>query len=105
MEPIYRYSESTVKPVEIEKGKHSVFLRKDFVEVERTTEDGNTMTFWTYQEASMTHEQYNDYISLMQAKNASNIIDLVAGQENGDNNQLAIMEALADLYEAIANVM
>jgi len=30
---------------------------------------------------------------------------LVAGQENGDSNQLIIMEAIADLYDAIAFMM
>jgi hypothetical protein len=101
MEPIYRYSESTVKPVELEKSKRSIFLRKDMVEEERTDNEGNVTTFWTYQEAVMSHDDYNEYISLMQAKNVDNITNLVTGQKNGDDNQLAIMEAIAFLYETI----
>ena len=94
MELIYRPSESTVRPVEIEKSKHTVFLRKDIVEEEREDSEGNTYTMYTYQEAKLSHEEFDKYASFM----------LVAGQAIGDNNQLIIMEALADLYDAIANM-
>ena len=112
MEPIYRYSESTVRPNDIEICKKTVYLRKDIVEEQRTYADGNTVTFYTYQEAKMSHEQFNEYSSLMAARNAingvndsTNISNLLSGQENGDNNQLIIMEAIADLYDVIANMM
>ena len=112
MEPIYRYSESTVRPIDIEVGKHTVFLRKDITEVERTDEFGNVSIFFTYQEAKMSHEEFNEYSSFVAAKNAingvndsNNINQLVVGQEIGDNNQLIIMEAIADLYDVIAIMM
>ena len=95
MELIYRPSESTVRPVEIEKTKHTVFLRRNIVEEERTDADGNVSTMWVYDEAKLSHEEFDKYASFM----------LVAGQANGDNNQMIIMEALADLYDAIANLM
>lgn len=104
MEPIYRYSESTIKPVEVEIGKHTVFLRKDFVETERAYDD-TTITIWSYQEAKMTHEEFAEYSNFIAAKNAANISNILTGQENGDNNQLIIMEAIADLYDAIASLM
>ena len=113
MELIYRHSESTVKPSELEIGKRTVFIRKDFEEIERYDESTKTsQTFWTYQEAKMSHEEFAEYSKYIAAKNAiagvddsKNIAGLVAGQENGDNNQLIIMEAIADLYDAIASMM
>ena len=94
MELIYRPSESTVRPVEIEKAKHTVFLRRNIVEEERKDADGNVYAMWVYEEAKLSHEEFGKYASFM----------LVAGQANGDNNQMIIMEALADLYDAIANM-
>jgi hypothetical protein len=113
MELIYRYSESTVKPSELEIGKRTVFLRKDFEEIERYDEvSDTTVTFWTYQEAKLTHEEFAEYSKYVAASNAikgtndsENIKGLVVGQENGDNNQLIIMEAIADLYDAVASIM
>lgn len=112
MELIYRPSESTVRPVEIEKTKRTVFLRKDIVEEERTDLDGNAQVFYTYQEAKLSHEDFDKYASFIAATNAikgvndsSNIGILLDGQAIGDNNQLIIMEALADLYDVIASVM
>lgn len=112
MNPIYRYSESAVRPVELEVCKTTVYLRKDITEDIRTNPDGESVSFWTYQEAKMTHDEFNAYSSFIAAKNAiagvndsSNISQLLSGQENGDNNQLIIMEAIADLYEAITSMM
>lgn len=33
---------------------------------------------------------------------SDNIVQLMAGQETGDSQQIAIMEAIADLYDAVA---
>lgn len=112
MDIVYKYSESTVKPVSVEKGKRTVFLRKDFVEEERSDKSGNTFTIWTYQEAKMSHKEFTEYSDFIAAQNAingvndsSNISQLMDGQENGDNNQLIIMEAIADLYDLIATMI
>lgn len=111
MEPIYVHSESTVKPSTLEIGKRTVFLRKNIVEEERTNELGNTTIFYIYEEAKMSHEDFNKYSNYIAAKNAingvndsKNISTLVAGQENRDNNQMIIMEAIADLYDAVASL-
>ena len=95
MELIYRPSESTVRPTEIERTKHTVFLRRNIVEEERTDADGNVYSMWVYEEAKLSYEEFDKYSSLM----------IIAGQANGDNNQMIIMEALADLYDAIAGTM
>ena len=99
----YKYSESTVKPAEIEETKTTVYIRKDIVSEERTDSLG-TQTFWTYQEAALTLEEFNKYSNIINAKNANDISQLMVNQEAGDNNQMIIMEAIADLYDAIASL-
>ena len=112
MELTYTYSESAVKPVEIEVCKHTVFLRKNITEEVRTDSDGNEITFYTYEEAKMTPEEFNEYSNLIAAKNAingtddsKNIATLIYGQEQRDNDLLIIMEAIADLYETMAGMV
>lgn len=112
MDIIYKYSESDVKPLSFEKGKRTVFLRKNIQSVERVNAFGNTFTIWTYQEAKMSHEEFKEYSDFIAAQNAingvndsSNISQIIDGQENGDNNQLIIMEAIADLYDLIATMI
>ena len=112
MEPVYTRSEGTVKPLELEVGKRTIWLRKNIIQEERTDELGNKITFWVYDEAKMAPDYFNEYSSFVAAKNAingvndsDNISKLIAGQKNGDNNQLVIMEAIADLYDAIASMM
>lgn len=110
MELHYRYSESTVKPAELEMTEGSVYFRKDITSITRTSEQGGKTVFWTYQEAELTPQEFNNYATFLMAENAikgkddsANIVQLMAGQEIGDGNQLIIMEAIADLYDAITS--
>lgn len=105
----YRYSESTVKPAEFEVTEKTVYIRKDIIENSYISDWGESIVYWTYQEAALTHQEFNEYSRLLMAENAikgvndsSNIIQIMTGQEAGDNNQLIIMEAIADLYEMIS---
>lgn len=95
MELEYRYSESTVRPNTLEICGDTVYLRKDLTQIAKQDEQGNSVTYWTYQEAALTTEQFN--------QNANAI--LVLGQKSGDENQMAVMEAIADLYDVIATMM
>ena len=104
MELDYRYVESTVKPSALEINDGTVYLRKDYSEIVRTTEQNEEVTYWTYQEAQITTQEVN----MLMAQNAikgqndsENIVSLMVGQENNDSNQLAVMEAIADLYEML----
>lgn len=112
MELNYRYSESTVKPAALEIAEGSVYFRKEITSVTRTSEQGDETVFWTYQEAELTPQEFNNYASLLMAEytikgkdDSVNIVQLMAGQEAGDGNQLIIMEAIADLYDAVASLM
>lgn len=111
MKIVYKYVESTVKPAALEIEVGTVYLRKDIDSITRTSEQGDETIYWTYQEAALTPEEFNNYTNLLMAENAikgtndsDNIVQIMAGQETGDNNQLAIMEAIADLYDAIATM-
>lgn len=111
MEPIYNHSESTVKPIEIEFSKRTVFVRKNITSEKRTDQFGDVIVLWVYDEAKMTPNEFNEYVKLMSAKNtingtndSNNILSILEGQEIGDNNQLIIMEAIADLYDMIASL-
>ena len=90
MELKYIRAESTVKPSSIEYTKNSVYLHRNYTEEVR---DG--VTFYIYEEACLTPEEFKEYSNKA----------VLAGQENGDNNQLIIMEAIADLYDLIATMM
>lgn len=110
MELHYRYSESTAKPAVLEMAEGSVYFRKDITSITRTSEHGDETVFWTYQEAELTPQEFNNYTTFLVAENAikgkddsANIVQLMLGQEIGDGNQLIIMEAIADLYDAITS--
>lgn len=92
MDLTYRYAESTVRPETIQIDVDTVYLRKDISEIKRDDDQGNKISYWVYQEAVMTVKEFN--------QNANAI--LISGQKNGDDNLLAVMEAIADLYETIA---
>lgn len=92
----YCRSESTVKPDTVEIGKNVVFLRKNFSKEIRTDDLGNQIVFWTYQEAKMPQAEFTTYASLL---NSRDIVDNV-----NSNNQLIIMDAIADLYDIISHM-
>lgn len=108
MELNYKYVESTIKPVALEVHEGTVYLRKEITSIKRTSEQVGDIVYWTYKEAALTQKEFNDYISIIMAENAikgtndsDNIMKIIVGQENGDSNQLIIMEAIADLYDTI----
>lgn len=112
MELNYKYAESTVKPAALEVTEGTVYLRKDITSITRTPEQGDVTVYWTYQEAALTPQKFNNYTSLLVAENAikgtndsDNIVKIMAGQETGDFNQLAIMEAIADLYAIMTTMI
>lgn len=111
MEPKYKYSESTVKPEAIQMDGDTVYLRNGIAQIIREDGLGNKTSYWSYQEAVLTQDEFNIYASIIASKNAINSVDildnvsqLVVGQEVSDSNQLAVMEAIAELYETIATM-
>jgi len=92
----YRYSESTEKQEPIETNNGTVYIRKDFAEEDRTLM-GNSVHFYTYQEAKLTQEEYDAYSRDLVVKNALNSTDSPEKQD-------AIMAAISDLYDMVAKL-
>lgn len=90
MELVYKPVFSMVKPSEIEFGLTTVYLRKNITSKEIENTSGDVIIQWSYQEAQMSKEEFEKYYNL--------------APQNIDNNQLIIMEAIADLYDAISNM-
>lgn len=53
--------------IEVERTPTCVFLRKNIRRVTETDEQGNPFTHWRYDEAKMTHEDYDNYLTATQA--------------------------------------
>lgn len=86
----YVQSESTIKPQLIEVRPEIVYLRKDITS-RVDNQSAPPTTIYTYKEAQLSIEQFNAHANKL----------LMTGQEDANNNQLAIMEAFADLYETM----
>ena len=107
MKLVYKYSESTVKPPEIERGKTTAYFRRNFV-----SEVRDDVTFWTYEEATVPVAEFDTYAAGLAAENAvkgsqdsEKIADIHTNGINSSDNQLILMEAIADLYDLIASMM
>jgi hypothetical protein len=68
MELNYKYAESTVQPTALEVTVGTVYLRKDITSITRTSEQGDKTTYWTYQEAALTPQEFNEYTNLLMLK-------------------------------------
>lgn len=102
MKVTYIKSESTVKPDVVSIEKTTVYVRRNIVEEVRTYDDVST-TFYVYEEAALSHEEFSKYSNELAAINSAYIAQLVSEGADSTNNQLILMEAIADLYDAIAS--
>lgn len=81
MELIFKKAQSIVKPKEFEIAQTTVYFRRKIELVE---------SMWNYEEASVSKKEYELYSKL--------------SPKNADDNQLIIMEAIADLYDKISEL-
>lgn len=85
----WNYSESTVKPLEIDTttSKVVVYLRQNIVEVEKINESDNTLTtFYEYDEAKLTKAEYQEYLKELE------IIDIQ--KQRADIDYIALMSGI-----------
>lgn len=90
----YVKSSSSVKPdlIDTTSSKTTVYIRQNIVENQRTDEmSGETSTFYEYQEAKLTKEEYREYLKELE------IIDIQ--QQRADIDYIALMCGV-DLEEA-----
>jgi hypothetical protein len=89
----------------------SVYLRKNIRQVVESNDNGDT-TFYEYEEAVLTPEEYKEYEAEMNNPGIQAIKDdaLTLMEANADSyeisekNSLIIMEAIATLYEKLSEV-
>ena len=89
----YVKSQSSVKPelIDTTSSKTTVYIRQNIVEVEKNNESDNTSTtFYEYEEAKLTKEEYNQYLKEL------SIIDIQ--QQRADIDYIALMSGV-DLEE------
>ena len=82
-------SQSSVKPdlIDTTSSKVVVYLRQNIVENQRTDEmSGETTTFYEYDEAKLTKEEYQEYLKELE------IIDIQ--QQRADIDYIALMTGI-----------
>lgn len=119
-QPKWTYGETyeTDRPADVEKSVGRVKVRRNIKRETRTTEDG-TRKIWVYEYANMTQAQYDTYkeqlaelespLALLITENntvqlgavAALYEEMLATQEN----QIAIMAGIAEIYETGVNAV
>ena len=86
----YVKSQSSVKPelIDTTSSKTTVYLRKNIIEINK--DDESSTTFYEYDEAKLTKEEYNQYLKEL------SIIDIQ--QQRADIDYIALMTGV-DLEE------
>lgn len=120
MNIVYKYHEGSqsTKPLSIDtnSSKTVVYLRRNVEQITKTDPmSEEEITLWSYEEAVLTLDEYEQYKSeaaaLLTAKATDDNISLmeaiVESYEQSmiaQENQITIMEAIADIYDAIAEL-
>ena len=100
------------RPADVEESAGRVKVRRNIKKATRTTQDGRR-TVWAYEYANMTQKQYESYkaqlaelespLALMiEESNTTQleaVADLYEESLKTQDNQQAIMEGLAEIYE------
>ena len=93
------------KPEEVIFNPDGVILRRNFKKVYIPVEEGEPLTGWTYEYTNLTNSQYERY-SYYQSEAENDLTQLEASASlyeellKTQENQQAMMEGLADLYES-----
>ena len=120
MNIVYKYHEGSqsTKPLSIDtnSSKTVVYLRRNVEQITKTDPmSEEEITLWSYEEAVLTLDEYEQYKSeaaaLLTAKvtddNISLMEAIVESYEQSmiaKENQITIMGAIADIYDAIAEL-
>ena len=98
-------SQSSVKPdlVDTTSSKSTVYLRKNIVEVEKTNENDDTSaTFYEYDEAKLSKEEYQEYLKELDATNTLQTIEDLKEENKSLNEQVTMLtECLLEVSEMI----
>lgn len=116
MEPFFYFSESKSIPKMIEIQGKTAYIRKNIVErhtpvFDKINEKEGFRVDYVCEEAKMSIPEFNEYVSLISSQNAingvndsTNISSILSSQQVNDFNQLAIMEAIVELFEMLTTI-
>lgn len=77
MELTYIISESTIKQPEIEVGVTTVYLRRNYTQIQRAEEDGMPpVTMWQYEEVQLTKDEALEMLAQQQSAVEQNRADI-----------------------------
>ena len=98
-------SQSSVKPdlVDTTSSKSTVYLRKNIVEVEKIDENDDTSTtFYEYDEAKLSKEEYQEYLKELDATNTLRTIEDLKAENKSLSEQVTMLtDCLLEVSEMI----
>ena len=98
-------SQSSVKPdlVDTNSSKTTVYLRQNIIEVENTNENDDTSnSFYEYDEAKLTKEEYQEYLKELNTANALQTIEDLKEENKSLNEQVTMLtDCLLEMSETI----
>ena len=101
----YIKSQSSVKPdlVDTTSSKTTVYLRKNIIEVEKTNENDDTSTtFYEYDEAKLSKEEYQEYLKELEATDALQTIEDLREENKNLNEQIDMLtDCVIEMSETI----
>lgn len=93
----YYKSESTISPdtVDTTSSKTTVYLRRNITEKEREI-DGHTITYYEYEEAKLTKDEYKKYVAELSSEKTQAAIDDLKAKTNSLDNISEQIELLTE---------
>ena len=93
-----RESSEAPKTVDTESSRTKVYLTRNDREEIRDNMDGTKTTMHVYEEAELTHEEYEAFIRDQLAG------EIVTDKTGTTANQYSLMEGMADIFDMLAEI-
>lgn len=103
-------SESSVKPLELDEvsSKKVVYIRKNISETIKNSEDDSSFKMYTYEEAKLTKEEYEQYLKELTASETLKEVEKIKEENNTLSEQIELLDStlstmLEDILPSIAD--
>ena len=100
----YIKSQSSVYPelIDTTSSKKYVYLRQNVIEIESDNTDGETYTYYEYDEAKLTKEEYEQYLKEMNSTKTLESIDNLKAENQMLTEQIDMLTAcLVEMSEIV----
>lgn len=104
MELKYRKSQSSIYPelIDTTSSKKYVYLRQNVVENQSEEMDGETHTYYEYEEAKLTKEEYEQYLAEMNTTETMENIETLKAENQMLTEQVDLLTAcLVEMSEVV----